>query len=59
MVTGHGPNGIRKNAPRKVIGIPTITQPATFMRRNRDRMRNTSTAPCHMFSIIIISRPLR
>ena len=45
IVTGQGPCGINHNAPKNVIGMPTMTQPATFMRRNSDRIRPTRSAP--------------
>ena len=59
IVTGHGPYGISHNAPKKQIGMPMMTQPATFMRRNRDSNKKTSTAPIAMFPSINSSRPLR
>ncbi len=45
IVTGQGLIGMNHSAPRKVMGIPTMTQPATFIRRNRDSTMNTSKAP--------------
>ena len=59
IVTGQGPWGISQIAPRNVIGMPMITQKATFMRKNNDRTRKTSSAPCHIFFIIMLSRSFR
>ena len=44
---------------RKVIGRPTITQNATFTRRNSDSTTNTSKAPMNMLSNISSRRPSR
>ena len=57
IVTGH--SGISQSAPRKVIGSPTMTQNATFMRRKSDSMMNTRMAPEMMLSCIISRRPPR
>ena len=55
IVTGQGPCGMSHMAPKNVTGMPTITQPATFQRRNTVSRRQTSSAPCSMFWTIMFS----
>ena len=46
-------------APRKQKGMPTITQKASLISRNRASTMNTSSAPMARFFTIIPSLPSR